>query len=113
MDGGLLPEDRVLWREKFRQQAVKPDCGVTVETLGCFFSPVKKNFMPNLLANWTILLAGDDGKVATDGPEAGEDLDEREDGELQARESLELSFDCDAGEKLIIRVQMFQKKVAL
>lgn len=31
----------------------------------------------DLLADWTILLAGDDGKVAADGPEAGEDLGAR------------------------------------
>lgn len=59
-----------------------------VVTLEGFLHSRKENCEPNLLADWTILLAGDDGKVAADGPQAGEDLEEREDGELQVKESL-------------------------
>lgn len=48
-----------------------------------FFTHVKINCDPNLLADWTILLASYDGKVAADSPQAGKDLGGREDGELQ------------------------------
>lgn len=61
----------------------------------------------NLLAGRTILLASDDGKVAADGPEAGEDLEERDHGGFSGEGVARTWFHCNAGEKLIIKVQMF------
>lgn len=51
-------------------------------------------------------MAGYDGKVAADSPQAGEDLEGREDGELQVKESFERSFHYNTGGKLIIKMQM-------
>lgn len=51
-------------------------------------------------------MAGYDGKVAADSPQAGEDLEGREDGELQVKESFERSFHSNTGGKLIIKMQM-------
>lgn len=108
MDGGLLPEDRVLWRETVRNQQAESQTEMWFWLQWrFFFTHVKVNCQPNLLADWTILLAGYDGKVAADSPQAGEDLEGREDGELQVKESFERSFHCNAGGKLIIKMQMF------
>lgn len=68
-------------------------------TLEVFLHPWKDSGEPNLLADWTVLLASDDGKVAADRPQAGEDLEEREGDELEVKDLFQLSFHCNAGEK--------------
>lgn len=70
IDGGLLPEDRVLWTEAIGREKSYSLCDDSTGS--------QRYCIKHLLADWAILLAGYDGKVTSDSSQAGEDLKEEQ-----------------------------------